>query len=96
MTTTMGETDLTVLETNDFDIACEVNRHRDNPCDRSAEWVIYLSCCGRPMLLCDPHFQSLLESLGKYIFIDDKSYGGCGRDDIEQPIAHAERLDKTH
>lgn len=95
--TQMGlDTDSIELLDFDYDVPCDIKIGEDKrDCDRPAEWVITLSCCGKQLMWCQFHFDDILDDIAKgMLFWCPTTIGGCGVKGIQQPIASAERLDK--
>lgn len=75
----MTDTEEDIIELMDFDyeVPCDSYDDDGSACANPAEWRIILSCCGRVALMCDPHYQGILDWIGTARFRDTAPVG-CG------------------
>lgn len=60
----------------------------NNDCDKAAEWKFIVSCCGKMLVACDPHFQELRK--WEKTFGLDHHDGVCEAEDVR--ILNPERF----
>ncbi len=82
-----AETNLTVFESEDFEVACEAI----SGCDNSAVWKVRVKCCNGLWLLC----QSCVDELIEQISDNGHISCACGKCNAKQPLAEfVDRMDR--
>lgn len=85
----MPDTGWQAIEHLDFEPErpCEAPMHKDTPGDEPAVWIVWTRCPGRcakkPVLICDPCWQTFISYTGSFKCLDCNRHG-TARDFVER------------